>query len=187
MLTFGIAAPECTGHARDFDGFDGTSGHEMWTATEIGKSALCVGRNGAVFQILVDMFALIFLPIGPELFKGICLRHILSHNGLVFLSQLAHFFFNLREIALADDIPLLRHYVIEETIFDGRPETELNAGIKFLQRFGQQMRRRMPEGVLTFFIFKFVECDVRILVDRPVQFYRLTINSARYNVAGESR
>lgn len=45
----------------------------------------------------------------------------------------------------------------------------------------------MPESVLPFFILKFVERNGCIAVDRTVQLYCFAIDTARYNVASESR
>ena len=187
LLALGVSAPECAGHARYLDGLDESGGHQVRTTAKVGEVALRVGGDGAVFQVLCNVLALVGLTVGLELLQRVGLRDISAHDGLVFLGQFEHLSLDFGEVVLRDHLSFGRHDVIEEAVLDGRSEAELNAGIKLLQGFGKQMRRRVPEGVLALFVLKLVECNRRVFVDGAVQFYGLTVNPARYNVAGESR
>ena len=133
------------------------------------------------------MLTLIVLSVGFELSQRIGLRHFTTHDSLILTSQFHHFFFDFREVALADNCAVLWHHVVEESVLHCRSETELDAGIQFFQCFSQQVCAGVPEGMLAFFVLEFVECDGRIFVDGTIQFYRFAIDSARYNVACESR
>ena len=132
LVACGIASPKCTRHTGYFDGFDGARRHQVRTATEVGKRALCVGRNRTVFEVKVDMLAFIFLSVFFKLFQGISFRYFAAHDRLVSPRQLVHFFFNLRKIVLADGRTIFGHHVVKEAVLHSRTKTKLNAGIQLL-------------------------------------------------------
>ena len=159
----------------------------MRATAEVSKIALGVCSNGAILKVLLDMFALVVLASSLELLESLRLGHLTTNHGLVLLSQLAHLLLNLGEVVLRDDLTLGRHYIIEETILDSRAETELDARIKFLECLGQQVGRSVPKSVLAFLVFELIKRDRSISIDGAVQLYCFAIDTARYNVASESR
>ena len=111
----------------------------------------------------------------------------MADNRLVLLGQLAHLLLYSGKVVLRDSLPRSRHHIIEKAVLHCRAEAELNARIEFLQCLGKQMGRGVPESVLAFFVIELVKCDGRISIDGTVQFCRYAIDTARYNVTGESR
>ena len=57
-------------------------------------------------------------------------------------------------------------YIIVKTVFNGRTDTKLNAWIKFLQCFGQQVGTSVPESMFALFVFPFIKNEVCIFIDR---------------------
>ena len=49
------------------------------------------------------------------------------------------------------------------------------------------MGRCVPEGMLSFLVLKLVKFDGRVFIYWAVKLYSLTIDTATYNVASESR
>ena len=109
-----------------------------------------------------NQFALEGLTFGGKLLEHLVLRHVTAHDGLLLAGQFEHLLLDLREVGLLDVLTIGRHYVIVEAILDGRTDTELDAGIEFLQSLGEQVGRRVPERMLALLGIPFVEIDVRI-------------------------
>ncbi len=187
LLAVGIATPESTGYTRNLDGLDGARRYEVRTTAEVGEVALGISGDGAILQILRDVLHLVLLSSGLKLLDGIGLRHFAADDGLILLGELLHLSLYLGEVVFRDGLTLGRHHIVEETILDGRAEAELDAGIQLLQRLGKQVGRRVPEGVLAFVVVELIQFDGSVGIDGAVEFCCLTINPARYNVAGESR
>ena len=159
----------------------------MRTTTEVGKVTLCIGGDGTVFKVLLNVLALVGLAVGSKLLQGIGLGHLLANHCFFLGSQLLHFFFNLGKIALLDHFAVGQQHIIEESILDSRSETKLNARIQLLQSLGQQVCRCVPEGMLTLLVVPLIERNGSVLVDRTVQLYSLTIHSASDNAACQGR
>ena len=187
LLTLGITAPESTSHTCNLHGLDKTSAHQVRTTAEVGEVALSICGDSAILQVLFDVLTLVFLTVSLELSECISLRNLLANHRLVLLGKFHHLSLNLSEVILRNHLTLSRHHIVEETALYGWTETKLNTRIKLLKSFSEQVCRSMPECVLTLLIFKLIEFYISILIDRTVQLYCLTIYTARYNVASESR
>ena len=187
LVALSVATPECTGHAREFHGLDQTSRNEVRTTAKVGERALRVGRNRAVFEVLVDVFALVGLTVGTKFLQSVGLRHFAAHDGFVFSCQFQHFLLDFREVAFLDDFAVFQQHVVEKSVLDSRSETELDARIEFFQRFGQKVGRSVPESMLSLVVVELEEGDGGVRVNGAVEFHCLTIDCARYNVACESR
>ena len=90
-------------------------------------------------------------------------------------SQFSHFLFNGRQVTFLNH-SLTRIYIIIESVFDSRTDTELNARIQFLQCLSQQVCTCMPEGMLSLFVFPFIKNEVCIFVDRTIQIHSFTVH-----------
>ena len=108
---------------------------------------------------LGDQFALEGLSLGGKLLEHLVLGHVTAHDGLLLAGQLKHLLLDLGEVGLLDVLSIGWHHVVIESVLDGGANAELNAGIKLLQRLGEQVGRRMPEGMLAFVGIPFVEID----------------------------
>ena len=133
------------------------------------------------------MFALVGLSISTKLLQSLGLGDFTTYDRLVFASQLQHLCLNLGEVALLDHLAVFQQHIVEESVVNGRSESELNARIKSLQSLCQQVGGSVPERVFALIVIKLVERDGSIGIDGAVQLDCLTIYTARYNVAGESR
>ena len=158
----------------------------MRTAAEVGEVTLGIGGNGTVFKVLLDVLTFVGLACCGKCLEGIGLGHLLAHHRLFLRSQFLHLRLNLREVALLDALAVLQQHIIEETILDGRSESELDAGVQLLQCFCQQVGRRVPEGVLALFVIPLVQLNLRITGDGAVEFHGLAIHTAGQYAACQS-
>jgi hypothetical protein len=101
----------------------------VWTTAEVGECALRIGCDRTVFKILLDVLALVGLSVGSKLLQGVGLGHLLANHGLLLASQFLHLCFNCWEVALLDHLAVRQQDIIEESVFDSRSETELDARI----------------------------------------------------------
>ena len=186
LIFAGIAPPESTSHAHQLDSLDDACGGQMGTLAKVGKVTLCIGGYGTVLQILLDMLHLIDLTCRLELCYALCLGHLLAHQGFVLTCQLYHLILDVLEISLAYLLAIGKQHIIEESILDGRTEAELDTGIQLLQSFCQQVGTGMPEGMLTLLVLKFIEVDSSILIDRAIEFHRLSIHTASHHILGQT-
>ena len=187
LLTLSITAPESTSHTCNLHSLDQTGVHQVRTTAKVGEVALGICGDRAILQVLFDVLALVFLTVSLELSECISLRNLLANYRLVLLGKFQHLSLDLGEVILRNHLTLSWHHIVEETALYGWTETKLNTRIKLLKSFSEQVCRSMPECVLTLLILKLIEFYIRILIDRTVQLYCLTIYTARYNVASESR
>ena len=133
------------------------------------------------------MFALIILTVSLKFFQSISLCYFLTNNCLILLGKFLHFSFNLWKIIFRDSYTLWRHNIIKKSIFYSWSKTKLDTRIELLKSLSQQVRRSMPEGMLSLLIFELIKFYCSVLSDWTIQFNNLTIYTARYNVASESR
>ena len=187
LLTGCITTPESTSHAGQLHCLDLTCIHEVRTATEVGEVTLCIGSDRTVFQVLIDMFALVGLTVGSKLLQGISLSHLTAHHRLLLASQFLHLVLDLSEVAFPDLLAIRQQHIIEEAVLDGRTESELDARIELLQSLSQQVCAGVPEGVLTFLILPFVEGKGSILHDGTVQLHCLPIHTAADDATCQGR
>ncbi len=159
-----LSAPVSTSHRHQFDGLDRCSGSQVRTTAQVGECTLRIGGDMSVFQF-GNQFALIGFSTVAELLQRIRFRNVFSYYGLFLGCQFRHFRFDSRQVRLFDCC-FARIYIIVESVFDGRTDTELDARIELLQSFGQQVGAGVPEGMLSLFVFPLVEHKLCILFDR---------------------
>ncbi|MPN49786.1 hypothetical protein SDC9_197408 [bioreactor metagenome] len=110
----------------------------MWTAAQVGKTALGIGGNSTVFQFIDQFYLVIFVPSGEHT-DCIGFRDTFTHNLFLGSDQLHHFVLDSRKIGLFDGHSFARIHIIVETVLNSRPNTEFYSGIKYLQRFRHQV------------------------------------------------
>ncbi len=159
----------------------------MRTTTEVGEVTLCIGRDGAVLQVLFNVFTFVSLTVSSKLLQGIGLRDLMANHGLLLTSQFLHLGLNRSEVAFLDHLAFRQQHVVEETVLNGRAETKLYARIELLQGLGQQVGRGMPEGMLSFVVVKLVKRDFSIFHDGAVQFDGFSVNTTADDAACKSR
>ena len=161
-------------------GLDRTRVGDVRAAAEVGEIAVGIERNGAVFEGL-DQFDLVGVALLGELFERFGLGNLAADERLFLTGQLHHLGFDSRKVGFGD-----RHGrvdVVVETVLDGRADAELDAGVERFERFGQQVRRGVPEGVLALFVLPLVELDGGIFVDGARQVDRRAVYRSRQRVS----
>ena len=179
-LTFLVAAPIGAGNRQQLDGLDRTRVGDVRAAAEVGEIAVGIERNGAVFEGL-DQFDLVGVALLGELFERFGLGNLAADERLFLTGQLHHLGFDSRKVGFGD-----RHGrvdVVVEAVLDGRADAELDAGVERFERFGQQVRRGVPEGVLALFVLPLVELDGGIFVDGARQVDRRAVYRSRQRVS----
>ena len=124
-----VTAPESTGDACQFNGFDDASADDMRSLTEVCEATLCICGDRTILKILLDVFYLVCLSSGSKLFYSVGLADLLAYHSLVLTSEFKHFILYLLEVALLDHLTVRQQYIIEETSFNGRTESELYSRI----------------------------------------------------------
>ena len=185
LLTFLVAAPVSAGKAHHLGGFDRSCGGKVRTAAEVGEITLSVSGNGAVFQ-LADKLAFIRLAPIAESLQRIGFADFATHDVLFAPCQFQHLVFNAFEV-LVGDFVVARVDVVVETIFNGRTDAEFHAREEFLKRFGEQMGRRMPEGVFALFILPFEKLYRGVLLHRSRQVIVIAVELDSENVLSKTR
>ena len=163
LVALFVAAPVCAGEAGNLGGLDGAGVGQVRATAKVGEVALGVGGDVAVLK-LADELALVCLAAVAEHLQGVGLADVLAHDGLLLAGELEHALLYFGKIGVGE-LVLARVDVIVEAVFDGGADAELHAGVKLLQGFGQQVGRRVPEGVLAFGVVPFEELKGGVLGD----------------------
>ena len=100
----------------------------------------------------------------PDLTPG---RQICLHN-------LAHLRLDLRQILRCEGF--IAREVVIETVFDGRTDGHLRAGIEFLDRHREHVRGVMADQFERFRIFSGNDTKVRIALNRPEKIPLLAVD-----------
>ena len=180
-----MTTPIGTGNRQQLDSLDGSCGHQVRTPAKVGECTLGISRDMTIFQ-LGNQLTFVGLASFTKHLQGISLGNIPTDQCLLLGCQFRHLRFNGRKVRLLDD-GFARIYIIVETIFNCRSDTELDARIEFLQRFGKQVGACMPESMLTFLIVPFVEHDRSIVLNRTRQVVSFAIHSASQHILCQPR
>ena len=164
LLTVFLPSPISTGHRKQLDSFDRSSRGQVGTTAKVGKRTLCISGDVSILQF-GDQFTFISLTSFTEFLQRILFSDALTHQYLFLYSQLGHLGLDSWQICLLNDC-FTRVYIIVKTVFNGRTDTKLNAWIKFLQCFGQQVGTSVPESMFALFVFPFIKNEVCIFIDR---------------------
>ena len=151
----------------------------MRTTAEVGECAIGVERNCAVLQCL-DQLNFVLVALLGECTQCLSLSHFGAYDSLLGASQLGHLLLDTRQVALGDGHGAID--VVVETALDRGTDTELDTGIECLQSLCQQVRRGVPECVLTLIIVPFEQLHVAVIIDRQVQVTNLAINLSRQHL-----
>ena len=172
-LTLLVAAPVSACNRGQFDSLDKSCVGQVRTAAEVGERAIGVERNCTVLQCL-DQLHFVLVALLGECAQSLSLSYFGAYDSLLGASQLGHLLLDTWQVALGDGHGAIN--VVVETVLDCGTDTELNAGVECLQSLCQQVRRGVPECVLTLIIVPFEQFDVAVIIDRQVQVANLAIN-----------
>ena len=176
-----IATPVGRTYRKHLAGLDGGCIQHVRATAKVCERSLGVGGDVTIFQIFNQLVLICLATVTKEL-QGIGLADVLAYKVLLALYQLLHLLFNLNEIGLTDGNAFCRHYVIIESVFYGRTNTKLDAGIKFLQSFGHKVGTGMPKSMLALGVLPFVENHRCVLMNGAVEFHRLSIHATSQHV-----
>ena len=96
------------------------------------------------------------------------------------LSELQHLLFDLGEIRFGKGGPGEVHIIVE-TILDGGTDSEFHTGIEAFEGLCHKVGRRMPENVLGFFVFPFMQLYLGVRGYGTHQIVDFTIHACRKN------
>ena len=164
LLAVFLSSPISTGYRKQLDSFDRSGRGQVRTTAKVGKRTLCISGDVSILQF-GNQFTFISLTSFTEFLQRILFSNALTHQYFFLCSQLGHLGLNSWQICLLNDC-FTRVYIIVKTVFNGRTDTKLNARIKFLQCFGQQVGTSMPESMFALFVFPFIKNEVCIFIDR---------------------
>ena len=102
------------------------------------------------------------------------------------MSQLQHFLLDSAEIRFRNLTVVTQVNIVVETVLNGRSDAEFHARVEFLQSLGQQVCRRVPEGVLSFGVVPFVEFDFSVVLNGARKVDSLVIDIDRQNLFCQS-
>ena len=131
-------------------------------------------------------FALVFLAAVAEHFKRVGLGDVGADNGFLAACQFQHFFLDTRKI-FGCQLMFARVDVIIEAVFNGRTDTEFHAGVQFLKRLGQQVRRRVPESMLALGVVPFEKLQRGIALDGACEIPFLAVHRCGKDILGKAR
>ena len=151
----------------------------MRATAQVGKCALRIGGDSSVFKF-ADEFDLILFAAFAKHVEGIGFGNFFPYDGVFVTGQLEHLGLDGGEIGSGNG-SFARVYIVVETIFNSRTDTEFDTGIELLQGLGQQVSRRVPKGMLAFGIVPFEEFDGRIGSNGTGKVPLLTIDSCGKN------
>ena len=154
LRAFFVAAPIRSGCAQYFYRFYIRSIGQMRAAAQIGEISLRVGGYGSVFEFVDEFYFVVFIAFREHV-NGIGFRDAFSLNVFFGGDEFHHFLFDGWKIGFLDGDTLSGVNIVVKSILYCRPNTEFYARVKFLQRFGHQVRRRVPVCVLAFGIVPF--------------------------------
>ncbi len=174
-----VAAPVGAGHRRELDGLDIPRVGDVGTAAEVRERAVGVERDGAVLQV-GDQLHLVLVALGGEGLQRLGFRHLAADELLLVARELLHLLFDGRQVGLGDR--RRRIDIVVEAVLDGGADAELDARVERLERFGQQVRRGVPEGVLALGVVPLVEFDRGVLLDRARHVLHGAVDRGRERV-----
>ena len=124
---------------------------------------------------LRNEFAFICLSFRSELLQCVCFRDSLLAELLFLSAELHHLGFDSREVRVFDGLSFGWHHIVIETILDSRTNTELDTRIELLQRLGHEVRRGMPESMLSLSIVPLMQFDSTIGGEGLIEFHYLKL------------
>ena len=178
-LVLFVAAPIGSGHGSELYRLYQPRIGKVRAAAEVGETAVRIERDGTVLQV-ADEFRLVLVSLLGEYPHGLRLAHLPAHERLLGTGKLLHLLFDFRQVGLRNGYG--RIHVVVETVLDARPNAELDARIEAFERFGQQVRRSVPESGLTFGVFPFVELHGGILIDGHGEVHHLAVHRRRQHL-----
>ena len=180
LLAVFLTSPVCTGYCCQLDSLDRCSTEQVRTTAKVGERTLSISSDCTVFQFRNQLTLVSFATVAEHL-QSICLRDFLTNECFLLGSQFSHLLFDSSQIAFLDSC-FTWIYIIVETAFDSRTDTELDTRIEFLQSFCQQVSTCVPKSMLTFCIIPLIKYNTSIFIDRTRQIHCFTIHATSQHV-----
>ncbi len=185
LLTLLVATPVCAGKTHHLYGLDRSRGRKVRSAAEIGERSLRIGRDVSVLKLAYKL-ALVDFAAVAEHTERVGLGNVLADDILLAAGKLEHLLLYFREI-LGGDLMLAGIYVVIESVFDGRTDSELHTGVKFLKGLCEKVRRRVPERMFPFGVIPFEKFYRGIGRDRTGDVPFLSVDLCRENIGRKPR
>ena len=175
-----VAAPVGSGHGGQLDGLDVARVGNMRAAAEVRERTVRIEGDGTVLEVR-DELDLVLVALFGESLEGFGLGDLAADELLLVAGELLHLLFDSREIGFGDGRRGID--VVVESVLDGGADAELDARVEVLEGLGQQVRRRVPEGVLALVVVPLVEFDRSVGFDRARHVYRRAVYRGRQRVS----
>src|SRR5262249_51928979 len=139
-----IVLPVRAGDAHDLEGADLARVRKMRPAAQVDELSLAIETQSRILlQVVVDVLDLILLAEIRDEGSRVRSRTLEALERLGLLDDLAHLFFDAREILIAQRRS--RFDVVIEAVLDRWPEGELDAGKEPHDRAGHDVGAAMPQ------------------------------------------
>ena len=179
-----VAAPVGSGYGSQLDRLDVSHVRQMGPPAQVGELSVGIETDRAVLEPLDQFYLILVAFLGVGLHR-VGLAYFASRDGLLGPGQLLHFLFDFRQVALGDRGRGV--HVVVESVLDARADAELDARVERFERFGHQVGRRVPECLLAFGVFPFVQLDLRVGDDGTVQVHDFAVDRGRQHFLSQTR
>src|SRR5690625_744504 len=136
----------CTGNGGQFDRLEHAGIRNVRPSAELGKFTMRIEGDGSVLQV-PDQFEFILILLLFIKLQSLIPGDLPSLKSGSLSGQLEHLLLQRLQI-LGPYGHITKIYVVVESILYGRSDTEFGFRPELLDRFSQQVGRRVPEGVL---------------------------------------
>ena len=182
----GVAAPVGARHLHQLEGVADLAGRgHVRAAAQIEPVALVIDLDRLVAGNGVDQFDLEGLALVAE--HLFCLLAVpdVFRKGFVARNDLAHLLLDRGKIFRRER--LVAEEVVVKTVLDHRADGDLGARPQRLHRFGQHVRRVMPDQLQRAGVVAGDEFDFGVLLDRVAEVGDHAIQRHRHRALGQRR
>ena len=159
-------------------------GRHVRAAAEVDEVAFAVERDRLVGRDRRDDLGLVVLAQALEELHRVVARHLRAHDGLVLLRELRHALLDRGEV-LRRERALVREVVVE-AVLDHRTDRHLRVGEQFLDRVGEQVRRRVADDLEALGVLVGDDRDAGVAVDHVRRVDDLAVDLAGQRGLGEA-
>ena len=145
----------------------------MWSRTEICKFSLSIETDFGIFRKVFDQFHFIRFSLFFKVFYCFISRLGRTFKRKSFFDDFLHLCFDFFQIFCHKRC--LAVNVIIETVCNGRSDCKLCIRVKSLDRLCHNMRSRMTERALSFFVIKCQDTQCTVFTDHRSEVNHLTV------------
>jgi len=181
----GIAAPVGARHLRELERLAELARRgQMRAQAHVEPVTLPVNRDHLVLGQFVDPLRLEALAVLLEVVFDLRAVPYRAHDRQVAVDNLGHALLDLGEVLRREGLGA--HEVVVEPVLRRRTERDLRAGIEFLDRLRQHVRRIVAQELQRLRIARRHDADLGVVVDDGGQVHHLAVDAQRQGCLGET-